>query len=589
MRTIANENTKPIRQAIDIICGIDQSTYLTTTVSTTNFLDDYMVNAKLTSNIEMVPVADLAGEGFRNDGQIQPIDTTELTAGKYGLISEFVAGSDGEFSVAEKPSINIKWDKNTEIEFVTFILYSRDKYWKTVVVNSTSNDSNYYYCDYTFDEGPVNEHLYLNRIVVGEALVFTNDNLVSCDLALRGISAKLDELNLQVSEINITAYVNNGNDLSYSGRYSAFLENSPIYYSAGYVGDMSPLRKFYLSEPIVDNGNNTITIKGEDATKFLEGNHPGKFLNYNTKKNLHYYFEEVKNVLTTAGINYSVVGTVPEHADSTAPDSTSNIFIPNESLRTMIAKACFVMKMRGSSYSNIITNVQYVDAGIPTLYANYDDSARYRITRFEEPTIESEVVVSKIRAAWRRILNSTLWEDIETISEAGMYIKETSDPYYDFRVTGSGNSLVKITPYKYKVTIVSEGIVQGQKINFSAPTAFIHAYDDEGYAYAEISNIKGRTLTLGEIDGPTFSYNGISDTNIDNTALNYALSKYHPRIYTFKWRGDPKLQPGQIIDLHYGKPGVRNSIIKIDTITLEHANGGLSSTITGREITYYVD
>lgn len=589
MRTIANENTKSIRQAMDVMCGIDETTLPVTYIESTNFLDEYINNAKLTDNISAVETTDLSGVGFRLDGEAEYPTNTVLTAGKFGLISEFPADLSGNFSDTEKPRINFKWDKSSEISNITFILYTRDQFWKILRVESTSNDSDYYYCDYTFEEGPANERLYINRIVVGESFVFRNNNLVSCNLVLRGISSTIEDFNLQTSEINITAYMNDELDTTIYGRYSKFLENSPIYYTAGYVGDMSPLRRFYLSEPITDNGDHTITIKGEDATRFLNEDYSGKFLKYNTGENMYQYFEEIKNILTKAGISYTTVGTIPTFTESSAANSSSNILIPNESKKKIIAKACFAMKARDPATYKYIANVQYVDAGIPTLYASFSGTV-YKITEFEDPVIKSEIMTKKMRAAWRCVADSSVWSDIETISEPGLYIKETSDPYTDFQVTGSGNTIEKITPYKYKVNITVEGTIQGKKIEIITPEGSAYLYDTEGYSHYQWENIKGKTLTLGEIDGPLVTR--VSDTNtkpVNQDALVYALTAYNPRTYTFKWRGDPKLQPGQKVYLHYGKPFVRQPYIKIDSITLDHDEGGLTSTITGREFGYHVD
>lgn len=81
-------------------------------------------------------------------------------------------------------------------------------------------------------------------------ITITNENLINCTVSLRADLSKW-EPTLPESEINIEAFF----DADISDYAAGIPDGTPVTYSAGYPGDMSPTRKFYLSEQITWSDN----------------------------------------------------------------------------------------------------------------------------------------------------------------------------------------------------------------------------------------------------------------------------------------------------------------------------------------------
>lgn len=97
---------------------------------------------------------------------------------------------------------------------------------------------------------------------------FTNDNLLSVELNLRSDLKPIDPT-LPESEISIRAYY----PQDVSEEVLTIADDTVITYQAGYEGDMSPVRVFYLAERI-KWADNVMTIRGVDAVHFLDSSCP---------------------------------------------------------------------------------------------------------------------------------------------------------------------------------------------------------------------------------------------------------------------------------------------------------------------------
>ena len=98
----------------------------------------------------------------------------------------------------------------------------------------------------------------------GDPIIITNENLISCTVSLRSDLSILEQT-LPESEINIEAYF----DDDISDVLASIPDETPVTYQAGYQGDMSPVRHFYLVEQITW-ADNVATIRAVDAVHKLD-------------------------------------------------------------------------------------------------------------------------------------------------------------------------------------------------------------------------------------------------------------------------------------------------------------------------------
>lgn len=98
----------------------------------------------------------------------------------------------------------------------------------------------------------------------GDPIIINNENLISCVVSLRSDLSIL-EPTLPESEINIEAYF----DTDISDTLASIPDETQVTYQAGYPGDMSPVRNFYLAEQITWQ-DNVMSIHAVDAVHKLD-------------------------------------------------------------------------------------------------------------------------------------------------------------------------------------------------------------------------------------------------------------------------------------------------------------------------------
>jgi len=98
----------------------------------------------------------------------------------------------------------------------------------------------------------------------GDPIIINNDNLIRAVVSLRSDLSIINPT-LPESEINIEAYF----DTDISEILAAIPDETPVTYQAGYEGDMSPVRKFYLAEQITW-ADNVMSIHAVDAVHLLD-------------------------------------------------------------------------------------------------------------------------------------------------------------------------------------------------------------------------------------------------------------------------------------------------------------------------------
>ena len=211
----------------------------------------------------------------------------------------------------------------------------------------------------------------------GDPIIINNDNLIRAVVSLRSDLSIL-EPTLPESEINIEAYF----DTDISDILASIPDETPVTYQAGYDGDMSPVRKFYLAEQITW-ADNVMSIHAVDAVHLLEKETlcailaapPTRFQGSFRASNVLYLCRALINILAECGLNdvskLSSFDVQIVLSESDKKRNYQNIIFPKQTAKNIFAK---VMNLMHQDYptdyfmgdkSSIWIN--YVDAGIPSL------------------------------------------------------------------------------------------------------------------------------------------------------------------------------------------------------------------------------
>ena len=241
----------------------------------------------------MRDIADLAGEGFPLDGShrlYDPNEGADATNGKLGLRGNAGANVSVEITAsATLTAVTVSTRGVGTISVSGGASYPSAGL-NVIPINATT-------ATLTFTPAAANGRAEVDYIVPGIILSATNDTLTRCTLALRGNLDVIDH-SWEESEIEFEMYY--PYDISSS---FAYVQNEwPITYRAGYDGDLSPERKFYLSEP-VEMKDNIITIKGVDASHRLDDKTmPEQWLDIQTNNAHEAIYQKFVNAIKSAGI-----------------------------------------------------------------------------------------------------------------------------------------------------------------------------------------------------------------------------------------------------------------------------------------------
>lgn len=579
--TIDIENAKQIRKPMEIyihfFAGSSASISSYGVTSTYKSYDSTLDNTSWT----MRNITDLANGGFPLDGSCEWFDsaiTPSATDGKLGL-----RGTVGSNVVVSISSASTLTSITIATKNVEDIIHGANTYpsldVNVIPINSTS-------ATLTFTPADANARIEINYIVPGAEFTITNDNLVSCNLALRGNLNVIDHT-WEESEIEISMYYpyNIADTFAYIG------EDFPITYQAGYDDDLSQLRKFYLSEPIEQNGN-VISIHGVDASHLLENiTMPEQWMTSITGKSHQMIYEKFYKTISDVGIN--VVNYVKWSGSSSG--ATQYAILPEMLARDFVSD---VMNLtlnhkRGSTFYGI----QFVDAGIPsvefgdgktfgnTWNLNKSDCAEW-IESFDQniSTIKNSDSDHKINESISISNNYYRIQD-EITGEVNQIIETNFDGFY--MSVAVGHTVAPSGSYTYYA---------GTPIS-STPTRFVFKIKTKGnygwlYVLGRPSTITGGTNRFSNPNGlsgivievnPTI-YGTFTDSN-GETVFNYpSVFNRSLRTGSFKFKGDPRMQPLDYINVtNDTSDGRGNVTARITSIELTHEAGGTTAVINWRE------
>lgn len=539
----------------------------------------------------------------------------------------------------------------------------------------------------TFNPSSATERIEVSEIVAGTTLRITNDSLIKATVSLRS-DLSLVNPTLPESELNVEVY----NDADISEIVAGLPEDTPITYQAGYEGDMSPIRKFYVSGQVTW-ADNVLNIHAVDAVHFLDIDLIPLQLNesYGTDwSTVDAFGYAITNWLYNLGVTSTT--TEPDspfktiRIGSLALDSPTEWMVTTRevTIREFIAFVQNVIRLRevpgkycwGTRVSDYVLN--YVDAGIPKLYLS-EDSPRHTLSEDDCADIKRNIDVfpgiinAKTQRAWIQrgtlgvpyvstVIGSAEWAkgvgislnlDEETYGcMIGIPSSQVPNPVgFDITplapITASGDARMG-WPYlsdgsiwryggDHPMALIDNETPNGQAAEMEGDqkygiySSFIEwsAYYDNGNNWYNWNNMaqtwnglvsrgvipSDATTWRGDIYGYKVNYETIDRRVVihsDNTreaeinipikgrafltetsndfvrpvevfpkmALE-SLSSRSPITYSFTWKGDPRMQPRDVVE--WNRLDGTTETITLETITLTHEKGGTVAEITARK------
>lgn len=535
MATIAEENTKILRRSLDVIVGMDVPFVEVQNVTASgNYVGS---SEQINEAIETPILMDLSNGGFLNDGLAVPLGNE----------------TDGFVSQINTPLVLSVTLADTSADKLAVIGYIGGTLHKWEFSGSGASR--------TATIPSNQERIIINRVICGEAFWFDNTSLISCVLQLRAVETTADNPELQMSEIEFEGYEPNDitNSIGYIGT------GYPIYYTSGYTGDMAPIRKFYLGEPI-EFEDKAVKIKGYDATYFLDDEYGGFF--GNDDAGMVTYAEAIDAMLTQSGVDHSFV---PYSAYDGDDYHEGAFLIDKGPKRSAIAQAVNIFRDEDVARPFI---VNYVDAGIPKLWTGPNTKAPVILENISRPKAIIDPILKEINVNVYTVVRAVS-SAIETIDVSGATIYEASDPYESFTV--NTGTVETIDLYTCKIEASGSVTISGRKI-VKAPIHTGGAGTPYMLPLTVTSGNNGVAVNLDDI----FFVSILDDANDDIVILIRKLMARSNISYEFEYRGDPHLQPRDYIRADIDGSGTLVDMT-IDNIELKHEGGGTSSTIIARK------
>lgn len=260
MSMIDTQNARQIRDPMDVLITMelpDEGVTLTYSGYSTAKVADGELGEM---SWPMRQIADLQGEGFPLDGSHVLYNPTTPASTEYGKIG--VRSNIGE-------TVTVTVTANRSVASLTIFATGASSVeyngqTAAIVGGSVVIPVGATTVTLTFNPVSETERIEVSDITAGTTFRITNDSLIKAVVSLRSDLSPFGQT-LPESEINIDVY----QDADISDVVAAIPEDTPITYQAGYPGDMSPVRKFYVSGQVTW-ADNVLHIQGVDAVHFLD-------------------------------------------------------------------------------------------------------------------------------------------------------------------------------------------------------------------------------------------------------------------------------------------------------------------------------
>lgn len=591
MLTIDEENRKSIRTPFEVHCGFsgrNEKVDLTFTGISGAVTDANVSEALDNEHWDMRDLTDLSGAGFSLDGTCSLFDSAlsgSLENGKLGLRS--IVGETLAITVTSKTDIAALTLAVTSDSPGTISANGTDYEARRIVVIPVNGKTITFSAKSTDPESRIE----IASITPGITLEFSNKNLVSCTLALRS-DLSITSPSWQVSEIEIQAYW--PDDISEA--ISNVGDDVPVWYYAGYEGDYSKIRSFYLSEK-ASMENNIITIKGEDMSAKLEDkNNISQVVNSTGGNGRRTLYNRFLKFITDSGVKLV--------SRETAPDTNSNsspytLIFDEQSSREIVADI-MNLSHNGSFWP------AFVDAGIPTVtwskpikkWDIYEKDCG-DVVRSVERNI-SKITTDADYGLHSKAVRSNKLETLETKSvEAGKGYSHSPEGYWWYLTVSNAKSVLATAS---KIVWTAKKTTVSKKVKVKSGKKYKTGKKKGTPIYKTVTKklnqcvVKGKSVTVtmenssilpsGKRPGTTITVDPISHGKIyGGTTLlypNYAYLFNRSNITgSFTFKGDPRMQPRDVFSFH--RLDGSEELCTIETITLTHEGGGTKAEVTYRK------
>lgn len=636
MTTIDEQNSRQIRQPMDVL--------ITMSLADTDISMTYSgySSAKVADGVlderswAMRKLADLQGDGFPLDGScvLYNASTTPSQAnGKLGVRSN-VGQSVSVTATGSKVMASIGASVSGA-ESVTMNGVTTDITSSTVVLPLLDTSATL-----TFNPAYEDRRIEISAVLPEADFKITNDNLIRATVSLRS-DLSIIEPTLPESEINIEAYF----DVDVSEAVTSIPEDTPIVYLAGYEGDMSPERKFYVTGQVTW-ADNVLTIHAVDAVHFLEIPTPGVF---RISSNVDLYRLLLK-FLTDAGIE-----TVYEDSRSRiAGMGDGGAIFERNTCRGVFSLVQWLFYAPEYDFMPV-----YVDAGRPSMYA-YARSPKWMINESDCGDIKKNVEPKISNVKW----DTFGWNDIslESYCEVGTWswykdngaFLEINDYTMSFEVSFKNDAFsrgpwssvgaYKVIPnspngysnvfsflldrsgYDVAMLLFDSEVEQNK-----APTSYVPGYyytqvipwdcyynPSAGFFYYSQTALWNKWVEYGNFSSDQTNADGVLwghtaqkpviERNIPISAEGVTTTVQTNDIWgelgwdgeaifpeetlksqceksnitgSFSWKGDPRIQPRDVVE--WERLDGTTETITLENITLTHEGGGTSAEITYRK------
>lgn len=563
MATITEENRKALRSAVRVECGFQESKTGPTSVVPVNAEADLAGLANIDSGLFATTLMDLAGSGFLNDGGAIPMHT-DTDSGRYGYISEETAKEDGTFD--NPVGVTVQADQNWD----PITLQLRGQYGETKLIQVTPTWAGGQATVYV-DSWKPGERVYIIGVFLGLAWVWNNESLLSVTADLHGVGTALGG-ELEVSSIEIQAY----ETTDYTDVIGRIQRGAPIYYTAGYDGNQSLPRRFYLSEPITCD-NNVLSIRGQDASHLLDDIEIPAYANFHAGETSTRYTIQPRVESALATIEYDTVGSFPDIRVITPGGDGLVVRYDRKPARAVISEHVDLFRNADR------LRITYVDAGRPTIFYGANGT---RWTIYADEISEFNAI-AEMR---KNELKITLPDYYDFYNASIEQVDATAGKYYFIDLDPPvPTSNVWVTPAP-----TSSEQINCERFKFKAAATRQYTV----YGYQALENIEPGNdpyVVSASGSGESFSFdfvypNYVTTDNYQLTkmAVAYLLNRSNVT-YEFKYRGNPEIQPRDILEVEVaswegGSMTKRWETMTVDTVTLEHSDGGgFTSKIKARK------
>lgn len=661
MSVIDVQNAKQIRDPMTVLVKMEVPEDVD--VSFSNFVYVKLKDEELEERSwPMRALADLQGDGFALDGSralYDPTVTASATNGKLGVRGDI--GADLQFKVTGDSTINGLSIAATGADSVVFnghTAYFSDG--QVIIPVGASSIT------LEFPAAETDERVEVSLTMPGTSLQVTNDSIISCIVSLRSDLA-IDNPTLPESEINIEVY----NDVDISEVVASIPDDSPLTYSAGYMGDMSPERQFYISGQVtwVDN---VLSIHAVDAVHFLDKETGPRLFGSESptaEQSILQLVAGIVNLLEQGGVTPKQDHLRYINAAKTTTEKWHCINRGN--IRDIIAFINNVFKIDNLNASVFYYNypasvpkafwLTYIDAGIPTL-SSIKPSVKWSVDESDCGEIKKniETPVGRIdlkhteapdlhgkcgTVTWNK--NGEAYPQFDYLTN--FFDTQVDDPALNpnpillpFSSTGSGLVDPDYTPSTVPARSLGSGVVfrigiyplmdsetpqnvknkdyfhggtiYSQVIPANAPRRYNITYrtvaeawkwllqkgyvnsDDTTYdliisghfagTYNEektyVGQQEGSTLEMdGLLYGKWYFCNGVTNQVAYPDMAMQSLLDRSNITGSFIWKGDPRMQPRDVVEFHRLDGTVEE--ITLENITIHHEGGGTYAEITYRK------